>query len=47
MLNQSPNPADIISFDIMFLETDIAQGMVIKKERTGLTYNFARNVEFG
>ena len=28
--NLSPNPVDILPFDNIFLETDIAQGMIFK-----------------
>ena len=33
--NLSPNPVDILSFDNIFLETDIAQGMIFKGNRSG------------
>ena len=30
--NLSPNPVDILAVDIIFLETDIAQGMILKRK---------------
>ena len=38
--NLSPNPVDILSFDNIFLECDIAQGMIFRGKRSGLIRNF-------
>ena len=35
--NLSPNPVDILSFDNIFVETDIAQGMIFRGKRSGNT----------
>ena len=43
--NLSPNPVDILSFDNLFLECDIAQGMIFKGKRTGLIHNFTMVVD--
>ena len=45
--NLSPNPVDILSFDNIFLETDIAQGMIFKGKRSGIIYNFTMDVDPG
>ena len=34
--NLSPNPVDFLSFDNIFIECDIAQGMVYKGKRSGI-----------
>ena len=44
--NLSPNPVDILSFDI-FLETDIAQGMFFRGKRSGIIDNFTVDVHPG
>ena len=44
--NLSPNPFDILSFDI-FLECDIAQGMIFKVERSGIIHIFTPDVDPG
>ena len=36
----SPNPADIISFNNIFIETDIAKRMIFKGKRIGIEMNF-------
>ena len=38
--NLSPNPVDLLSFDIIFVECDIAQGMIFKGKRSGIIHNF-------
>ena len=38
--NLSPNSVDILSFDNIFLECDIAQGMIFKGKRSGIVHNF-------
>ena len=45
--NISPNPVDIISFDNIFIECDIAKGMIFKGKRTGIIYNFTMDVDPG
>ena len=45
--NLSPNPVDIISFDNIFIETNIAQGMIFKQQRTGMIHNFTMTVNPG
>ena len=45
--NLSPNPVDIISFDNIFIETDIAKGMNFKGKRSGNIHNFTINVNSG
>ena len=43
--NLSPNPVDILSFDNIFIETDIAQGMIFKGKRSGISHNFTMDVD--
>ena len=43
----SPNPVDILSFDNIFIETDIAKGLIFKGKRSGIIYNFAKDVDPG
>ena len=45
--NLSPNPVDILSFDNIFIETDIAKGMIFKGKRTGNIHNFTVDVDPG
>ena len=45
--NLSNNPVDILSFDNIFLECDIAQGMIFKGKRSGIVHNFAMDVNSG
>ena len=45
--NLSPNPVDIISFSIIFIETDIAKGMIFREKRTGIIMNFTMQVSPG
>ena len=45
--NLSPNPVDILSFDNIILETDIAQGMIFKGRRSGIIHNFTMDVDPG
>ena len=42
--NLSDNPVDILSFDNIFIETDIAKGMIFKGKRTGIIHNFTMDV---
>ena len=44
-LNLSPNSVDILSFDNVFIETDIAKGMVFKGKRSGILLNFSMDVD--
>ena len=43
----SPNPVDILSFDNIFLERDLAQGIFFKGKRSGLIHNFTMDVDPG
>ena len=45
--NLSSNPVDIISFDNVFIETDIARGMNFKGKRSGITHIFTMTVNPG
>ena len=45
--NLSPNPVDILSFDNIFIDCDIAQGMIFKGKRTGIFHNFTMTVDPG
>ena len=43
----SNNPVDILSFDKIIVETDIANGMIFKGKRTGIIHNFTMDVDPG
>ena len=43
----SNNPVDILSFDNIFLECDITQGMIFKSKRSGIIQNFTMDVDPG
>ena len=45
--NLSPNPVDILSFDNIFIECDIAQGMIFRGKRSGILMNFTMDVDPG
>ena len=45
--NLSPNPVDNLSFDKIFLDTDIAKGMIFKGQRSGKIHNFTMDVDPG
>ena len=45
--NLSPNPVDILSFDNIFPECDIAQGMIFKGKRSGIIHKFTMDVDRG
>ena len=45
--NSSPSPVDILSFDNIFIETDVAQGMIFKGKRTGIIHNWTMTVDPG
>ena len=43
----SDNPVDILSFDDLFIECDIAKGLIFKGKRTGIIPNFTMDVNPG
>ena len=45
----SPNPVDILSLDNIFLECDIAQGMIFRflEELSGIIHNFTMDLDLG
>ena len=43
--NLSTNPVDILSFDNIFIHTDIAQGMIFRGKRSGIIHNFSMDVD--
>ena len=45
--NLSSNPVDILSFDNVFIETDIAKGMIFQGKRSGIIMNFTMDVDPG
>ena len=45
--NLSPNPVDILSFDNIFLQCNIAQGMIFRGKRSGIIHNFTMDVDPG
>ena len=45
--NLSQNPVDILSFDNIFLECDIAQGMIFKGKKSTIIHNFTMDVDPG
>ena len=45
--NLSPNPVDVKSFNNIFIETDIAKGMIFKGKRSGIILNFTISVSPG
>ena len=45
--NLSPNFFDILSFENIFLETNISQGLVLKGERSRIIHNFTMDVDSG
>ena len=45
--NLSQNPVDILSFDDIFLECDIAQGMTFKGKKSSIIHNFTMDVDPG
>ena len=42
--NLSRNSVDILSFDSIYLETDIAQGLIFRGKRSGVIHNFTMDV---
>ena len=45
--NLSSNPVDILSFDNIFLECDIAQGTIFRRKRNGIIHIFTMDVDPG
>ena len=45
--NLSDNPVDILSFDNIFLECDIAQGMIFKGRKSNIVHNWTMSVDPG
>ena len=45
--NLSDNPVDILSLDNIFIECDIAQGMIFRGKRSGIIFNFVMDVDPG
>ena len=45
--NLSDNPVDILSFDNIFLECNIAKGIIFKGKRSGIIHNFTMDVDPG
>ena len=45
--NLSPNPVDILSFDNIFIECDIAQGMIYKGKKSGFIHKRTMTVDPG
>ena len=45
--NLCNNPVDILSFDNIFLECDIAQGMIYRGKRSGIIHNLTMDVDPG
>ena len=43
--NLSPNPVDILSFDIIFLGCDIARGMLLKGTRKVIVHDITMDVD--
>ena len=45
--NLSDNPVDILSFDNISIECNLAQGMIFKGKRSGIIHNFTMDVDPG
>ena len=45
--NLSDNPVDILSFDNIFIECNIAQGMIFRGKRSRIIHNFTMDVDPG
>ena len=45
--NLSPKTVDILSFVKIFLECDIAKGMIFKGKQSGIIHNFTMDVDQG
>ena len=46
-INFSENPVEIISFDNLFIETNIAKGLIINGKRNGIIHNFTKDLNPG
>ena len=45
--NQSNNPIEILSFDNIFIETNISRGLIFKRKQSGIIHNFTMDVDPG
>ena len=45
--NRSPNPVDILPSDNIFVECNMAQGLIFAGERSGKIHNFTMDVDPG
>ena len=45
--NLSPNHVDILSFDNIFIECDIARGMIYRGKQSNIIHNFTMDVDPG
>ena len=45
--NLSPIPVDILSFDYIFIHTDIARGLIFKNKRNDIIHNFSMDIDPG
>ena len=45
--NQSKNPVDILSYDNIFIRTNIAQGLIFRGKRSGIIHYFTTDVDPG
>ena len=45
--NISDHPVDILSFDNIFIETNISRGLIFKGKQTGIIHNFTMDVDPG
>ena len=45
--NLSPNQVDILSFDNIFIQTDIDKGMIFRGKRSGIIHNFTMDTSSG
>ena len=43
----SSNPVDILSFDNIFLETNVSEGMIYRGKKSGIIHNFTMDVDPG
>ena len=43
----SHNPVDILSFDNIFIETDIAEELIFKGKKSGIIHNFTMDIDPG
>ena len=45
--NLSPNPVDILNFNNLLIETDIARGLIFRGKKSGIIHNFTLDVDPG